>query len=727
MLAERWPAKVSAVAESAIDSALLGARGARAEAEHFYQEAVRSLDMPQTDSVRLSQRFARIDREAARAVSEGVRAAFDAWKADRPGEPWLIEPALELAYLVARWYLLEAAVELLLDAALVDQRPTNPNPGHPLRKLADLVHDFHPELPPPSDQRMMLARVAERWIDRDPSAERWTVYGHTAENVLSLHLDSALTTPGDPRSFQWIQAIAAPGEIRRIYEEIWPPIRRQLDTAPPEVVKIVIQVVREWLRIGHGFDRPFGRSHPQTSVDAAKELGETMLRELVLTADNPGLAISINEIGEQFEIQLEVPVSNEHRIFLADVDREDDWTAAIQQLEADIGEVVQSWADEDPPMVMRRLVSLRTELGLANVNWPDRVQMACKALASRVADPLAWADLALEHGLFPQASPFLEYAIAQSAELGDERLVRFLSTPTARWTTISVILTSQNSEADRQRLWVHLTAEDYDIFETLYLRQQLTPERSRDLLTKPPPAARGAVAAAMFPKGREGGDWSPEGLENEWREAIELLEPERTVGFRDYEAAQLTQFLATHYPDRLTRWVRSRLEAGLASGKVYQALPHSAWKTLHHLPAEQKDELWSRFNRGPVARYLLGEHLVGQDTDWLEHALDEGLLTPDEALQTYNALGPHPSIEQLARLLVPRGVDARRIAWLAQGGIWTGEQSARYADLVEEFQTLAASSEEPVAAVGRVGAEMYTAARDEALIQERRKRVRGEL
>jgi hypothetical protein len=228
----------------------------------------------------------------------------------------------------------------------------------------------------------------------------------------------------------------------------------------------------------------------------------------------------------------------------------------------------------------------------------------------------------------------------------------------------------------------------------------------------------------MFPKERA--DWTPGELESEWLEAIELLEPEATAGFADYDAAQLTQFLATHYPDRLTRWVWSRLEAGVASSRIYDALPRSAWESLRHIPAERKDELWTQFGQGP-ARYLLGQHLVGDDTSWLEHALDRGLLTTDEALQLYNALGPHPSMEQLAHLLVPRGVDAGHIAALAQGGMWTGEESARYAKLVEQFEALAASSEDAVAAVGRAGTEMYAAARDQALTQERQRRIRGEL
>jgi hypothetical protein len=140
-----------------------------------------------------------------------------------------------------------------------------------------------------------------------------------------------------------------------------------------------------------------------------------------------------------------------------------------------------------------------------------------------------------------------------------------------------------------------------------------------------------------------------------------------------------------------------------------------------------KDELWSHFSEQPVARWLLGEHFVGEDISWLEHALDSNLIAVDKALGTYNSLGPHPSVEQLARLLVPRGVEPREIAFMAQGGMWTGEQSAHYTELVEQFQALAASDEEAVAAVGRAGVDAFAAARDEALERERRKRIRGEL
>lgn len=241
----------------------------------------------------------------------------------------------------------------------------------------------------------------------------------------------------------------------------------------------------------------------------------------------------------------------------------------------------------------------------------------------------------------------------------------------------------------------------------------MIPARSTELLTRPSPATRGAVAAAMFTKVHLEKAWSPAEFESQWLEAIVHLDPDGTPGFPDYEAGRLTQFLATNYPATLVRWTQSRIENAPTAGHLYQALPHAAWQNIYYLPHESKDELWRQFGESV---YRIDEYLVGADIDWLEHALDEGLLAADEALSTFNALGPHPTIEQLARLLVPRGVGPQHIVGIARLGSWSGDESAHFGKLIEQFETFAASSEEAIAAVGRAGVEMYTAKREEALV-----------
>lgn len=106
----------------------MGAADSRSEAEYFYELSAGSPVVPQGGGAHLSERFARLDRLAGRIVLDNIRAAFALWYADAEAKPWQIEPVFELAYLLARWYLLDEAVELLLDAALADLRPRTPIP-----------------------------------------------------------------------------------------------------------------------------------------------------------------------------------------------------------------------------------------------------------------------------------------------------------------------------------------------------------------------------------------------------------------------------------------------------------------------------------------------------------------------------------------------------------------------------------------------------------------------
>jgi hypothetical protein len=209
-----------------------------------------------------------------------------------------------------------------------------------------------------------------------------------------------------------------------------------------------------------------------------------MLAELApFTVNHPGLAAHLKEVAERFEVELEVEADNTYAVFFADVDLVDNWQAATEELQNGIPAVIEPWVDEDPLTVVQRLLSLRTELNLGNVAWPDRVWMACNVLSDRVADPLAWADIALENGLFPEAAPFVDRAVARGVDLGDGRLARFLSAPAARWAVIPTILKTTESAVDYERLLTLLTPADYGTFQTLFLRDEVIPARSTELLT----------------------------------------------------------------------------------------------------------------------------------------------------------------------------------------------------------------------------------------------------
>jgi hypothetical protein len=116
----------------------------------------------------------------------------------------------------------------------------------------------------------------------------------------------------------------------------------------------------------------------------------------------------------------------------------------------------------------------------------------------------------------------------------------------------------------------------------------------------------------------------------------------------------------------------------------------------------------------------LFEHPFGPDADWLAELLDAGIVTPEEAL---GSRGFHQRIpiERMSQLLVPRGIEPARIAGLAFAGSWTGEESTRYQQFVDQFDSYAQADDPSVAAVGRAGVEIFTRARDEALEGERQR------
>ena len=155
-----------------------------------------------------------------------------------------------------------------------------------------------------------------------------------------------------------------------------------------------------------------------------------MLAELApLTVNHPGLAAHLKDVAEQFGAELEVEADNAYAVFFEEVDLVDNWQAATEDLQNSITAVVEPWANENPLIVVQRLLSLRMELKLANVKWPELGLDGMQRASDRTANPLAWADIALEHGLFPEASPFVDGAVARAVELGQERLARFLSAP----------------------------------------------------------------------------------------------------------------------------------------------------------------------------------------------------------------------------------------------------------------------------------------------------------
>src|SRR5690606_21471021 len=105
-----------------------------------------------------------------------------------------------------------------------------------------------------------------------------------------------------------------------------------------------------------------------------------------------------------------------------------------------------------------------------------------------------------------------------------------------------------------------------------------------------------------------------------------------------------------------------------------------------------------------------------------ESLLKSGAVDADFVLGTVNGLGNSPSLEDLARLLVPRGISPRDVASTAQFGSHTGDQHEVIAGHLAVMGRLEDSSNPAISAVGEAGRVYFVPLQEQAIEGHARKR-----
>jgi len=730
-LAERWPDRCLRLAQAAIDSTLLGSSAARPFADRLTIKTLTSEFGSVDDRVDLAVSYARLGPAAATFVIGLARTSFDGLLASGSDQPWMFDPLVELAATVVKWDPdMDVAYGILFDACALDHRPPHSHPECAIRKVAALVQDFHPEVPRHTETRYQILAALETWLSAHRGANgAGRVAAHIAEVVLGLTVDGAHTDPANPMSIQLFRGIVPTSEMRRIHDDAVPRVVALLDGGHTELEIALIDAAEEWLRVGGGFERAFGRESPEGERSAANDIGRSLASQL-LGREDLSLAgiLKLRSLIDSFELpdSIEVPADIEPLV------RENsyatsDFKAKERALAQDIRSVGASWADEPCDQVIQRLVALRTELNQTNLTWPNRIAIACEGIAASAASPVDWLDEAMKSELMPDAFAFA-YKAYEQGQLDDERLQRLLDDARTRHAAVSLLLESGREIADR--LLGILQPDDYQALWLPCLRGEIDEFLMRELLTNASNEVRAMAAVAHFAGRRAQDDWSPGDLQAEWLEALWHLRPGHLDAARDYELEQLLEYLARRFPEVLVgiveRAIRDEMES--SEGKIPDALPHRGWDQLQYLPPISKSHLRNQFKESGVASWILNQHLVGTDVAWIEHAIDHGEMSVDEAVSYCGGMSDRPPIEALAKALVPRGAAPEQIVGVMQWGTFTGERSASYQAFVDALQQLLNEDDvdESVRAVAEAGIAGYTKAKDQAAESERESRIRGE-
>ena len=726
-LADQWPGHAAELAGASITSAVHGAVNAWPVARELLDQALGNTEIPPQVNASLSPEYARLNRSAAEHVISAARQALSQLAVGETGVPLDTEGIVEIAGRAAYLYRLDSAVDLLLDAAVAVGQPRHLRRGDPVREIERLVQEFHPEVPRQGAIRQRVASRTRSWLTQAPAdPARLEVTAAVMQIVLSLRLRSAMSHPGRPSELHLIDTIAPTDEIRHISGEIWPELEPLLGSQSPGLAAAAIDVAGEWLRVGAGYDHPFGQDHPQDRTRAAREAGEMLAQALAERHDlSVGLLARLRAAVKRFSINVTVRLPPDLEVFFSDIETPGgDWLQAEQALVSAIRSSADARAGDDPEDVIALLAEVKAELAYLPRSWPNRPRIAAERLAEVAADRLPWQRTSIRRGFLPEGCAFAE-RLAREGRLPAADARTLLALPESRDEIAEILLRSEPPLTPVSGLAADvLGTDDYLLLSKLTGRRVIASERLKALLTRPDAAFTCVAAAATFNGQHDHQTWDPGELEPEWLSALSALHPARVPNCSDHDMAELFKYLAARYPDTLTQIITRTLDEP-GQDHPYGSLPYECWDVIRELPGPSKLELWHRFQDRSGIRWLLRAQLLGSDTKWIARLLDATEISPDEVLACFDGTQPDVPVEELAEILVPRGIDPVRIAALRLWGQYSGSLSSWYQSSIDSFTAMLQKDNPSVKAVARAGIELFTHQRDQAAHDERLQRIRG--
>jgi hypothetical protein len=726
-LADQWPGHAAELTGASITSAVHGALNARPVARELLDQVLGNTEIPPQVNASLSLEYVRLDRSAAEHVIGAARQALSQLAVGETGVPLDAEGIVEIAGRAAYLYQLDSAVDLLLDAAVAVGQPRHLRRGDPVREIERLVQEFHPEVPRQVAIRQQVARRTRSWLAQAPAdPARLGVTAAVMQIVLSLRLRSAMSHPGRPDELHLIDTIAPADEIRHISGEIWPELEPLLGSQSPGLAAAAIDVAGEWLRVGAGYDHPFGQDHPQDRTRAAREAGEMLAQALAERDDlSVGLLARLRAAVKRFSVNVTVRLPPDLEVFFSDIETPGGgWLQAEQALVSAIRSAADARAGDDPDDVIALLTEVKAELAYLPRSWPNRPRIAAERLAEVAADPLPWLRTSIRRGFLPEGCAFAE-RLAREGKLPAADARTLLAQPESRDEIAEILLRSEPPATPVTGLAADaLGTDDYLLLSKLIARRVVAPERLKALLTRPDPAFVGVATAAVFNGQHDRENWDPGELEPEWLSALGDLHPARIPNCSGHDMAELFKYLAARYPGTLTEIITRTLDEP-GQDHPYASLPYECWDVIRELPGPSKLELWHHFQDRSGIRRLLRAQLLGSDTQWIAQLLDAKEVSPDEVLASYDGTQPDVPVEELARILVPRGIDPARIAALRFWGQYSGNLSSWYQSSIDSFTAMLQKDDPSVRSVATAGIELFTRQRDQAARNERLQRIRG--
>lgn len=644
-----------AISSSSATQALIGAYGRGASVdEEFLQERIEQLDRRD-----LWRSYTSVGPEEAR---------------------WILSEHPEKVVIVAEQILShapEAAIPVLMELSVGDERPLPQTPNHPLRKVKDWVLAGHPGTEEAVQRRQTLFDIAQEWMEDD--GDRITGLGAMRYALAPQYKRSAVD-PGSGNSFTIEYGTLLEDGIENI-QPLWDRLWEELNEEELEEWPPILDLLHDWWAPHiHWQEIPDDlldkiRSHAERQVELAVERASShpgILRRLCRKATAAGVDVDTTEF-EAFEVLYPKQNPDEPRDYRK---RHID----------EVGEVADQWSERPPEQVAQDIQRVWRQSEIAGLHLKSTRHL-CQALAKRVENPLAWQRTFREADLPPGLTrPFLKQA--ERTEQDDwktEARRQIEETPERCGPALQAVLRKSDPGSDLHQLALRHVGNYVGTVETLAVRNQLDIPTIQVLLEHDSRQVASVVAEVLFHSKLLDSsplESIPEPLSDQWQEVVI-----RRVGDADWVKRALQEDSELAY-----EWSMARITAGDPSLLLNLSVHDLEEAAVGTLIREERRELLNaicsldediRPNGFRWARLL-----VGNDLDLYQHLIDRDV---EEVLTLGPLIGrPDEAWLEKAEMALDAGhapEDIAEAAFGVQTG-WTGSLSERWEEWAKTFQNL---------------------------------------
>lgn len=604
-----------------------------------------------------------------------------------------------------------AIIPLMLEKVVGDNRTLHNSLNHPLRVLQDWVKDVLPGEGGVIARKRVVLKCLAVWrkAGKDPE-----VFARGMALALVPFYESHRTDPGSGRSLRYTRGHLSASELQAVIDE-WRRIKPLLADLPGRCWQPLIDLLHQW-----AFERGSVNQPTNDQIELLKSGAIQMLDDLAeLSTKFPGVQATLRPIAVHLNHAIATTRDSEYDVLFPVED--DLWVAArpengSKQLAA-VKNLAAEYAIQDPPSVIKKIIVLTEQAGIAHHNWPKHTNALAADIAAQATNLTEWARAAIAESEDPYFSlPFLQKLQTVDPEAARPVLLGALRHNQHKFPAGEVILRRPFSDDDLWRALSPVLCELAMTAELLVIRDQIDAETTLRLLRSG--CNEMALLVAESIAHSQHGE-IPKAILPDWEQA--LIDFKFTGNYSTEE--HLVETLKQH-PATIMKWIRAKFAEEPDSKVTYDGYYHVATELVKVLTRDQRLELINELTDTHRAESIVRE-LVGSDLD-LFKALLANPKSRKYQLRSLSDVGGEVWA-RFAEVAFGSGWDEDDVfaaSYRFPDG-WSGPASDHYKTLMEAAGISMQSTDPRVVTVAKKFVDSYRQLYEDAVTREKREDIYG--